>query len=201
MIIWLCLHSDYLFKLLLIGDSGVGKSCLLLRFAVSLCLLHNNLLMFVPLLSQPSWSIEPVSVTLSVCICVCVCFPPGWHVHRELHQHHWRWLQDQDHRAGRENHKASDCEQCERRWLIRWRKCQWKPLCTDAALSCLFLSGTQLDRSASAPSRPATTGAPTASSLCTTWRTRSAPHSKQNSTQLQAKLDVNDPFTLDHITN
>ena len=33
--------SDYLFKLLLIGDSGVGKSCLLLRFAVSynLCML------------------------------------------------------------------------------------------------------------------------------------------------------------------
>lgn len=30
------LHSDYLFKLLLIGDSGVGKSCLLLRFAVSI---------------------------------------------------------------------------------------------------------------------------------------------------------------------
>jgi Ras-related protein Rab-1A len=29
------LRSDYLFKLLLIGDSGVGKSCLLLRFAVS----------------------------------------------------------------------------------------------------------------------------------------------------------------------
>lgn len=27
-------RSDYLFKLLLIGDSGVGKSCLLLRFAV-----------------------------------------------------------------------------------------------------------------------------------------------------------------------
>lgn len=31
------LPSDYLFKLLLIGDSGVGKSCLLLRFAVRLC--------------------------------------------------------------------------------------------------------------------------------------------------------------------
>ena len=29
----MCLRSDYLFKLLLIGDSGVGKSCLLLRFA------------------------------------------------------------------------------------------------------------------------------------------------------------------------
>ena len=27
------LFSDFLFKLLLIGDSGVGKSCLLLRFA------------------------------------------------------------------------------------------------------------------------------------------------------------------------
>jgi putative ribosome biogenesis GTPase RsgA len=30
---WLLYFSDYLFKLLLIGDSGVGKSCLLLRFA------------------------------------------------------------------------------------------------------------------------------------------------------------------------
>lgn len=29
----LLVYSDYLFKLLLIGDSGVGKSCLLLRFA------------------------------------------------------------------------------------------------------------------------------------------------------------------------
>jgi len=28
-----CHRYDYLFKLLLIGDSGVGKSCLLLRFA------------------------------------------------------------------------------------------------------------------------------------------------------------------------
>lgn len=30
---FLIVFSDYLFKLLLIGDSGVGKSCLLLRFA------------------------------------------------------------------------------------------------------------------------------------------------------------------------
>lgn len=40
------LCSDYLFKLLLIGDSGVGKSCLLLRFAVSpfvsICGSHRN---------------------------------------------------------------------------------------------------------------------------------------------------------------
>lgn len=34
--------SDYLFKLLLIGDSGVGKSCLLLRFAVSSYLLGET---------------------------------------------------------------------------------------------------------------------------------------------------------------
>jgi GTPase SAR1 family protein len=35
LIAYLFCFSDYLFKLLLIGDSGVGKSCLLLRFAVS----------------------------------------------------------------------------------------------------------------------------------------------------------------------
>jgi len=33
LIVMLLNFSDYLFKLLLIGDSGVGKSCLLLRFA------------------------------------------------------------------------------------------------------------------------------------------------------------------------
>lgn len=39
--------SDYLFKLLLIGDSSVGKSCLLLRFAViHLFFLFNFLFFF-----------------------------------------------------------------------------------------------------------------------------------------------------------
>ena len=33
--------SDYLFKLLLIGDSGVGKSCLLLRFAVRILIFRS----------------------------------------------------------------------------------------------------------------------------------------------------------------
>jgi len=30
------IFSDYEFKILLLGDAGVGKSCLILRFAVSL---------------------------------------------------------------------------------------------------------------------------------------------------------------------
>ena len=30
--------SDYLFKILLIGNSGVGKSCMLMRYAVNLFL-------------------------------------------------------------------------------------------------------------------------------------------------------------------
>lgn len=34
---------DHLFKLVLIGDSGVGKSCLLLRFAVSTRVPNNGL--------------------------------------------------------------------------------------------------------------------------------------------------------------
>jgi hypothetical protein len=40
--------SDYLFKLLLIGDSGVGKSCLLLRFAVSIFLFPTFEQTFIP---------------------------------------------------------------------------------------------------------------------------------------------------------
>ncbi|KAG5009616.1 hypothetical protein JHK87_018131 [Glycine soja] len=36
------LHCDYLFKLLLIGDSGVGKSCLLLRFSFTYPKLNNE---------------------------------------------------------------------------------------------------------------------------------------------------------------
>lgn len=65
--------SDYLFKLLLIGDSGVGKSCLLLRFAVRIkflfaffailfffCYIRHNILYFT-----------------------------GWYIHRKLHKHHW----------------------------------------------------------------------------------------------------------------
>jgi hypothetical protein len=45
-IIYFLFFSDYLFKLLLIGDSSVGKSCLLLRFAVSLTLLDFQYVSF-----------------------------------------------------------------------------------------------------------------------------------------------------------
>lgn len=53
--------SDYLFKLLLIGDSGVGKSCLLLRFAVSLLILVFFFLSFptfftLTLLISDAWT-------------------------------------------------------------------------------------------------------------------------------------------------
>ena len=40
---FLSYFSDFLFKLLLIGDSGVGKSCLLLRFAVRMNKCGHNL--------------------------------------------------------------------------------------------------------------------------------------------------------------
>ena len=45
------LYSDYLFKMLLIGNSGVGKSCLLVRYAVSqnqiIQIFEPSLLIFV----------------------------------------------------------------------------------------------------------------------------------------------------------
>jgi Ras-related protein Rab-1A len=38
------LFSNYLFKMLIIGNSGVGKSCLLLRYAVSYLSRVNKLI-------------------------------------------------------------------------------------------------------------------------------------------------------------
>lgn len=57
---YLC--SDYLFKLLLIGDSGVGKSCLLLRFAVSAFnLIHNSSYLIYKCLYYFFWDIPSIS--------------------------------------------------------------------------------------------------------------------------------------------
>lgn len=103
---------------------------------------------------------------------LCLCFLPGRHVHRELHQHHRRGLQDQDYRAGREDHKASDCKRTQRHRAVNW----WVQIsgeCSDWRALLCFLSGTRPDRSGSAPSHPVTTEEPTASSWFTTWRTRS----------------------------
>lgn len=101
--------SDYLFKLLLIGDSGVGKSCLLLRFAVSILTVytitvHSYLVsgVLVPSVKKCSF--------LDLSNCSLSLFPPGRHLHRELHQHHRRRLQDPHHRAGRQDHQTADCE-------------------------------------------------------------------------------------------
>ena len=41
-VLFFVMCSDYLFKVLMIGNSGVGKSCLLLRFAVSSLLLGTT---------------------------------------------------------------------------------------------------------------------------------------------------------------
>lgn len=103
--------SDYLFKLLLIGDSGVGKSCLLLRFAVSSSLSPSktcfpitvNILMS---LLQLKCLVFPHPVLLYFICAICV----GWHLHRELHQHHWSGLQDPHHWTGWQDHQTANCE-------------------------------------------------------------------------------------------
>ena len=52
---------DFLFKLLLIGDSGVGKTCILVRF------------------SEDAFNSTFIStIGLCVCVCVCVCMCGGW---------------------------------------------------------------------------------------------------------------------------
>lgn len=81
---WNCFvifSSDYLFKLLLIGDSGVGKSCLLLRFSVSFSLLGN---IFLIIVKRESGVEEVVDL-----IFVVIIFS-GRYLHRQLHQHNRR---------------------------------------------------------------------------------------------------------------
>lgn len=85
--------SDYLFKLLLIGDSGVGKSCLLLRFAVSSPVSDTS--------NRVLWH-QSEALLLSI--------SAGRHLHWELHQHHRSGFQDPHHRARREDHQTADCK-------------------------------------------------------------------------------------------
>lgn len=74
---------DYLFKLLLIGDSGVGKVCYFLY------------------LSSDSAKVVLVLSVAAFC---------RRHLHRELHQYYWRRLQDSHNRARGKDCQASDCE-------------------------------------------------------------------------------------------
>ena len=54
---------DYLFKLVLIGDSGVGKSCLLLRFAVSSILAPRREVVWLVVLYLTVNGLRPISVS------------------------------------------------------------------------------------------------------------------------------------------
>lgn len=103
--------SDYLFKLLLIGDSGVGKSCLLLRFAVSSPVLDTS--------NRVLWhQSEALLLSMSA----------GRHLHWELHQHHRSGFQDPHHRARREDHQAADCK-CACKHSFNQRNCSnWAAL-------------------------------------------------------------------------
>ena len=68
--------SDYLFKLLLIGDSSVGKNCMLVGFAVSHHSVHFHL----------SCSCSPLPLFL--------CFVSGWLLCRQLRKDHWIWFRN-----------------------------------------------------------------------------------------------------------
>jgi hypothetical protein len=75
---------DYLFKLLLIGDSGVGKVRAVLWPPMSIC--SNS-----PVVLSPS----------------AVC---RRYIHGKLHQHYWCGLQDSYNRARGKDRETPDCE-------------------------------------------------------------------------------------------
>lgn len=81
---------DYLFKLVLIGDSGVGKSCLLLRFAVSAPEAKGR----EGDQCQQGCKAEPQACTARKTMIDCMLLfpslppPAGRCLHRELYQHH-----------------------------------------------------------------------------------------------------------------
>lgn len=87
---------DYLFKLLLIGDSGVGKSCLLLRFADDtytqselLTLRHINIFYFSFIMPSHNHTVL-TSVKKLLSLIYFYANKLNHFINFRLHQHHWR---------------------------------------------------------------------------------------------------------------
>ena len=94
-VIFCFVHSDYLFKLLLIGDSGVGKSCLLLRFAVGIwwsCSFScKGCCVDLDLSQQFHGEGPPFVAFILTNLCHLLQFL-GWHLYRKLYKHNRRRL-------------------------------------------------------------------------------------------------------------
>ncbi len=80
--------SDYLFKMVLIGDTHVGKSCLLIRFAVSQNT-ENQIYCSRVIFLLRFWIDGFILHWLILCLL-------GWLLSRELYLHHWSRFQIQN---------------------------------------------------------------------------------------------------------
>ena len=84
---------DYLFKMLLIGNSGVGKSCLLVRYAVSI--LKN-----IERIVQIQVLTEYFHLIL------------GKLIQRQLFQYNWSRFQNKNNRNGWAEYQVADLGHC-----------------------------------------------------------------------------------------
>lgn len=92
---------DYLFKLLLIGDSGVGKSCL--QLAKRRWPMKNQLFLISSVFSNVFFSFSELIFSS--------CFIPAirrWHLLWILHLHDRCWFQNSNNRTRRKNYKITN---------------------------------------------------------------------------------------------